>query len=240
MHACLGIIHPNPLQLLLPVCLSLSLLRLIYLPFPSLSPQALGPFPEMLTRRNPVPRTLERPAQGRVNRVWRRPGSLVAGWVLLRKDAVLLRGKLGTSIEAGIFIGRHNAMLKYHVWHHVIAGHAPAARLCWSGWGNKLASDRPSPSSPSAMQPGALPLFQVGSSVAMVQVTVARMARLRCLWRGFQRSGTGQHASSTMTAVPMSQPPGDCDQGPASHPRPSASGFIVSCLSRQMALAQMG
>lgn len=39
MHACLGIIHPNPLQLLLlPVCLSLSLLRLIYLPFPSLSP----------------------------------------------------------------------------------------------------------------------------------------------------------------------------------------------------------
>lgn len=84
MHACLGIIHPNPLQLLLPVCLSPSLLRLIHLLSPaSLSPQSSRAVSlRMLTRRNPVRRTLERPAQGRVNRAWRRPGSLVAGWVL--------------------------------------------------------------------------------------------------------------------------------------------------------------
>lgn len=67
MHACLGIVHPNPLQLLLPVCLSLSLLRLIYsisFPQPLSLLRALGPFSEMLTRGNPAPKNLGTPRPG--------------------------------------------------------------------------------------------------------------------------------------------------------------------------------
>lgn len=67
----------------LSVCLSVYLFSASPISFPQpLPPQnSRAVFLQMLTRRNPVPRTLERPAQGRVNRVWRRPGSLVAGWV---------------------------------------------------------------------------------------------------------------------------------------------------------------
>lgn len=131
----------------------------------------------------------------------------------LRKDAVLLRGKLGTSIEAGKFMGRHNAMLKYHVWHHVITGHAPAARFCWSGWGNKLASDRPSPSSPkcdatrrvAAVSSRSFCCHGAGSGRGFTPATLS-----------FARLPAARDWAARHDGCCLHEPLGDCDQGPAS------------------------
>lgn len=111
MHACLGIIHPDPLQLIHPAVSLYLFLRLTYLSFPSLPSGSRPVFLRCWRAETLSERTLEGPARGRVNRVWRRPGSLVCVGPM-RKDTVLVEET--RNIEANKLMRRHNAMLECH------------------------------------------------------------------------------------------------------------------------------
>lgn len=80
MHACLGIIHLRSSSANPPCCLSLSRSppHLSSVSFPSLPSKLLARFLSDADAQKPCPREpWKGPARGRVNRVWRRPGSLV-------------------------------------------------------------------------------------------------------------------------------------------------------------------
>lgn len=160
-HARPALVLPttDPLQLIHPAASLYLVLRLIYLRsiLPQPPPPALGPFSSSdADAQKPCPREpWKGSARGRVNRVWRRPGSL-AGWVLLSLRVLIEETR---NIEAN----RLHAPSQYHAGmpyigprHH--SGTRSGRAFDLKSEGISSSGTDLSPSSPSAMPSGVLSL----------------------------------------------------------------------------------